>query len=166
MMSLALIWLKKKLFSQAGFFLALMVGFLLLFIIPNTDTILTKFGFETKTALKGQLEGTKKDLQTAVQANEDLQSVGRIKDTVAESAEKELTANFDKKSDNQEKVTQISSKRDQIVKPAIAKLKMSTELVDGKIILDKVESDKISDANISSLNDTFDALFPTTKETS
>ena len=50
-MTAILAWIKGRIFSQGGLLIALLVGLILLFIIPNSDTILSKFGFETKTTV-------------------------------------------------------------------------------------------------------------------
>lgn len=163
-MTLILNWLKGKIFSQGGLLIALLIGFILLFIIPNSDTILSKFGFETKSTLKGQVVGLTKDLGTAVATNETLVSTGKIADENHKSAITTLTNNFENREAVKAKVEKINKKADKVIKPAIDSLKMTTEITPTTITLDKLKVDEVSRANIGALNATFSELFESDKE--
>lgn len=158
-MTAILMWVKGRLFSQSGIFLAVLVGFLLLFIIPNTDTILSKFGFETKTNLKGDLVATQKDLKTAVETNKSLVSTGKIQEENHQSAMTVVTGNAEAKVETEKKVETINKKANKVVQPAIASLKMTQVITPTTITLDKIKVDEVSKANIDALNETFDELF-------
>lgn len=152
-------FLKGKLFSQGGLLIALLIGGVLLFIIPNSDTILSKFGFETKSTLKGQVVGLTKDLGTAVQNNDTLVSTGKIAEENHASAVTALTNNFEQKESDRKKVEKINKKADKIITPAITSLKMTEVITPTTITLDKLKVDEVSKANISALNETFNELF-------
>lgn len=152
-------FLKGKLFSQGGLLIALLIGFILLFIIPNSDTILSKFGFETKTTLKGQVVSLTKDLGTAVDNNESLVSSGKIAEENHASAVTTLTNNFEQKESDRKKVDKINKKADKVITPAITSLKMTEVITPTTITLDKLKVDEVSKANISALNETFNELF-------
>lgn len=159
-------FLKGKLFSQGGLLIALLIGFILLFIIPNSDTILSKFGFETKTTLKGQVVSLTKDLATAVDNNESLVSGGKIADESHKSAVTALVNNFEEEKKNEKKVAKINAKANKVIQPAIAELKMTEVLTSTTITLDKIKLDQVSKANIDALNETYDELFPSEKAAS
>lgn len=58
--------------------LAVIAGILLIFLIANSNTILTSLGFDTATSLKGQLVASQASLQQATDVNTDLSA--RIKE--------------------------------------------------------------------------------------
>lgn len=163
-MILLLNWIKGKLFSQAGLFIGLLIAFILLIIIPNTDTILTRFGFETKTSLKGQLVSAQKNIETITSANNDLQASGRIKDVENTSSKTELAKAATINAKNIEGIAKINANKDKNIAPSIQKLKLTTVIDNGRMIVDKTESDKVSESNINALNETFDLLFPTSSK--
>lgn len=152
-------WVKSKLFSQGGLLIALLIGFILLFIIPNSDTILSKFGFETKSTLKGQLVSTQKDLTTTIDNNKTLVTSGKIAEENHQSAMTAVVNNFEEKAANDKKVEQINVKASKVIQPAIASLKMTQVITPTTITLDKVKTDEVSKANIDALSETFKELF-------
>lgn len=159
-MTAIIAWIKGKIFSQGGLFIALLIGLILLFIIPNSDTILSKFGFETKSTLKGQLVSSQKDLQTTVNNNKTLEASGRIAEETHKSAVTSLVNNFEEQKKNEKKVEKINTKANKVIQPAVAELKMTQVLTPKTITLDKIKLDEVSRANIDALNETYDELFP------
>ena len=99
-MTAILAWVKGRIFSQGGLLIALLVGLILLFIIPNSDTILSKFGFETKTTLKGQLVSTQKDLVTTIDNNKSLVSGGKIAEETHKSAVTAIVQTYEQEKKN------------------------------------------------------------------
>ena len=127
-MTAILAWIKGRIFSQGGLLIALLVGLILLFIIPNSDTILSKFGFETKTTLKGQLVSTQKDLKTTIDNNKTLESTGKIAEETHKSAVTAIVQTYEQEKKNDKKVEKINAKADKVIKPAIDQLKMTQVL--------------------------------------
>lgn len=158
-MTAILAWVKGRIFSQGGLLIALLVGLILLFIIPNSDTILSKFGFETKTTLKGQLVSTQKDLVTTIDNNKTLESTGKIAEETHKSAVTAIVQTYEQEKKNDKKVEKINAKADKVIKPAIDQLKMTQVLTPTTVTFDKIKLNEVSRANIRALNETYSELF-------
>lgn len=158
-MTAILAWIKGRIFSQGGLLIALLVGLILLFIIPNSDTILSKFGFETKTTLKGQLVSTQKDLKTTIDNNKTLESTGKIAEETHKSAVTAIVQTYEQEKKNDKKVEKINAKADKVIKPAIDQLKMTQVLTPTTVTFDKIKLNEVSRANIRALNETYSELF-------
>lgn len=158
-MTAILAWIKGRIFSQGGLLIALLVGLILLFIIPNSDTILSKFGFETKTTLKGQLVSTQKDLATTIDNNKTLESTGKIAEETHKSAVTAIVQTYEQEKKNDKKVEKINAKADKVIKPAIDQLKMTQVLTPTTVTFDKIKLNEVSRANIRALNETYSELF-------
>lgn len=158
-MTAILAWVKGRIFSQGGLLIALLVGLILLFIIPNSDTILSKFGFETKTTLKGQLVSTQKDLVTTIDNNKSLVSGGKIAEETHKSAVTAIVQTYEQEKKNDKKVEKINAKADKVIKPAIDQLKMTQVLTPTTVTFDKIKLNEVSRANIRALNETYSELF-------
>lgn len=65
-------FLKGKVFSQAGSFLLPVLGLLAVFLIWNSDLILTKFGYETRSNLKAEVTRLNGELEKVMDANRTL----------------------------------------------------------------------------------------------
>ena len=144
--------------------IALLVGLILLFIIPNSDTILSKFGFETKTTLKGQLVSTQKDLKTTIDNNKTLESTGKIAEETHKSAVTAIVQTYEQEKKNDKKVEKINAKADKVIKPAIDQLKMTQVLTPTTVTFDKIKLNEVSRANIRALNETYSELFENDQE--
>ncbi len=163
-MTAILAWIKGRIFSQGGLLIALLVGLILLFIIPNSDTILSKFGFETKTTLKGQLVSTQKDLKTTIDNNKTLESTGKIAEETHKSAVTAIVQTYEQEKKNDKKVEKINAKADKVIKPAIDQLKMTQVLTPTTVTFDKIKLNEVSRANIRALNETYSELFENDQE--
>lgn len=80
MFTAALAFLKGKLFSQAGSFLLPIVGLLAVFLIWNSDLIMSKFGFETTTNLKAEVTRLQGEVTRLEETNKkQLEEINKIK---------------------------------------------------------------------------------------
>jgi len=65
MFSALALFFKNKVFSLSGSFILIFIAIFALFLFSNTNTILSKFGFETTTNLKAELVKSQEDLKKA-----------------------------------------------------------------------------------------------------
>lgn len=88
MLMLAGLTLKNKLFSIVGVIVAIVVFILLYFLLTNTTTILSKFGFETTTTLKAELIQSQNDLKRLSEVNINLNNtIDTLQKTAKKNAE-------------------------------------------------------------------------------
>lgn len=106
-----LAFIKTKLFSLPVVFIGILIAILSIFLIYNSDTILSKFGFETKSVLKAQVETLKKDLQTAERINKDLNEKVKNIEITYKNREKKLIDFINNSCVVEKKVSDILSKK-------------------------------------------------------
>lgn len=74
MWTILLSFLKEKVFSETGFLIIPLIALLAIFVIWNSDSILTKFGFETTANLKAEVTRLKAKVDQLEEANKKLTS--------------------------------------------------------------------------------------------
>lgn len=151
-------FIKDKLFSPSGIVVLIFASIFLLFLFSNTDTILSKFGFETKSSLKGELVQAKADFKTLQEANTDL--VFKL-DALEENRQltiETLEDLFSKKEQTKETVTEILRDRDQKEQDNRKTLKTATVITETTITMPKVNYERASRSNIEALHSAFNLL--------
>lgn len=152
------LFVKNKLFSTTGVFILVFVALFGVFIFSNTDTILTKFGFETKTSLRGKLSEAQKDLERLGDLNKQLnQSLEELQ----KQHERELEAlklYHEEAKAIEEAVQQIVEQRKTEARPVQKEVVQKTVTTDTTITLPRKEYNTLSKQNISSLHLAFSQL--------
>lgn len=184
-----LAFLKGKIFSQAGGFLLPIFGLLAIFLIWNSDTIMTKFGFETTTNLKSEVTRLKGEVINLEEKNkkltEDIERITKSAGVTVDVVEDVATV----KSNTKDTVTDIINNRkekakellnssiacaceDDKVETKATVVKPSTELKDksttstAKVEKPKKKTisqdvvDRLSADNIEALNLAYAQFFP------
>lgn len=171
MWSTILSFLKGKVFTEAGSLLIPLILILSIFVIWNSDTILTKFGYETKSSLKVKVVQLTEQVSRLEEANEKLKD-SLIKaeqgKTISEEAISELCL---VKEETKNKVDSVIDRRkaeavrikelhkeENITKESITPVTESkgTQKV---IEVPMTKEDALSYNNISALNEAYDELF-------
>lgn len=154
-------FLKTKLFSLPVVFIGILVAIISIFLIYNSDTVLSRFGFETKTVLKAQVESLKKDLKQAESVNADLLKKLEYVEQQAKIREQALVEYYQNVNTVQKRVSSIQ-------KTKIEKEKVIQEEIKQQQVLDentKTVSFPIEKLNehssiqISTLNEVYHELF-------
>lgn len=158
-------FLKSKLGGITSIFLGVMALIFVVLFAFNADTILTRFGFETKTSLKGEVVSVKKDLEAVLLANSELQETVAIQDTVQEAVVDTLQTVAKEKERVSEVVVAAKEKVRKVADPIIAKNKAEKVTGSDPPTMSKADSDAISTAVIDSLHSTYNELFPTPSST-
>lgn len=73
-----LTWLKAKLFNQTFAVVGPILAMILVLLLANSDTLLTKMGFETKTALAKEVAALRMEVEQLKQANRGLQMAQKV----------------------------------------------------------------------------------------
>ena len=158
MFTLIFSFLKSTLFSTTGLFVSIFTLVIGSFLFYNSDTILDKFGFETKATLKGELSKSQKDLETAVGVNKNLNVViGQIEENKVKTVET-LETFVVEKTKAQKKVNVVIAKRAKEVKSPQEALEQKTVVTDTTITIPIKEANEISKINITALNEVFASL--------
>lgn len=161
MLTTFLTFFKTKILTTPVVFLAILVSILSLFLIYNSDTILTRLGFETKTNLKAQVVSLKKDLETAENVNKKL-----IDDL--NSLEKQLKTNQETISNFYKEEKRIATKVSVIKEAKVIKEKQIEKNIEEKKIVDEEnntitlplkEVNEHSFIQITTLNEVYNELF-------
>lgn len=86
------LWLKSKFLgnSLAWIFIGVIVLVLVIIVIPNYSQIMEKFGIETRTSLKLQVEEQKDVIKDVVASNESLQQDINVKEVIQEITDQTL----------------------------------------------------------------------------
>lgn len=152
--------LKSKFFNLTTMFLGGMLLLISVFILFNGDTVLSKFGFETKTNLKAQVVSTKKDLNAVVLANAELEEAARDQKVI----QGVIIDMVEKVAEEKVKVAIVVSESKESVRkttqPVIEKIKRENPSTSTFVTVSKEDSNKISEAVIVSLHSVYDDLFP------
>lgn len=158
MYTIILKFIKEKLFSPSGIVIFGFVAIIFLFLAYNGDTILSKFGFETKTSLKGDLIQAKADLKTLKEANEDLAlKMDKLEENRQITIEI-LEELYSKKAHTKDTVTEVLKHRDQEELENRKTLKAATVVTETTITMPKVNYERASKSNIEALHTAFALL--------
>lgn len=151
--------LKSKLASGIGVFIGILAIFIATIVLFNSDTILTKLGFETKTALKGQAVTAKKDLEAVLMANADIQETLHVQDTVQEAVVEVLEA---KQKDNARTTVTVTKSKESVqkkVQPTIDKIVKDNPPQSATITINRVDADQVTEDIMVSLDELHSELF-------
>jgi hypothetical protein len=148
-----------SLFTAGRVFVGILLLIMTYFLWNGSETVMTKFGMETKSSLRAALATQTQAAEVAVKANKT--NSDTIKDLQAENRRLANALGELKKKD--EKTVQITvdtqtnlKKKVDPIKTQIAKKKIVTDKV---IMLPTAEVNAKSEANISALHDTYDKFF-------
>lgn len=159
-LSLLFGYLKSKFFNLTTMFLGAMLLLISLFVLFNSDTVLSRFGFETKTNLKAQVVSTKKDLNAVLMANAESEETARdqrqiqgvILDTVVKVAEEKARV--------AEVVGESKTSVRKTTQPVVDKVKKENPPTSTSTTISKEDANQVSVIVIESLHSVYDDLFP------
>jgi phenylalanyl-tRNA synthetase alpha subunit len=152
------LFLKNKLFSGSGMFILGFVAIIGMFLVYNSDTILEKFGFETKATLASKLTSSQKDLTTATDINRNLNKTIDTLQTVHQKEVETIVLVNKQKEKTQETVRVVTEKRKTSSKATQDELERKTITTDTTTTLPIAEYNQLSLDNISSIHDAFNQL--------
>lgn len=158
-------FLKDKVFSVTGILITAMVLLIGSLVWSNSDTILSKFGFETKTNLKGSLVKAQEDLRTAVDSNKRLNDELKEKERYNQRLLKELESLENDKIALSKEIEEIKKTRSVKVTPKVNQFKKDTVVGDKTVTIPVALLDEISSDNMQSVQETYDRLFSDTSDT-
>lgn len=158
MYTILLKFIKDKVFSSSGIFILMFVSIIMVFLFSNTDTILSKFGFETKTTLKGELVQAKADLRLLKTYNEDLTTQINSLENNQKLTVEILEGYFEKKEQTKETVDEVIANRDKVEKDNRLTLKTATVITESTITMPKANYERASKSNIEALHHAFSLL--------
>lgn len=155
MLMLAGLTLKNKLFSIVGVIVAIVVFILLYFLLTNTTTILSKFGFETTTTLKAELIQSQNDLKRLSEVNTNLNNtIDTLQKTAKKNAEAISSSTKEKQAVQVKTNTSLQKYTDKIRKfKEDLKTKPTTS---AEVTL---EVDALSEANIDLITEVYNSNF-------
>lgn len=151
-------FIKDKLFSPSGIVLLGFGSIIFLFLVYNGDTILSKFGFETKSSLKGDLVQAKADLKTLREVNEDLVFKIDVLEANRQVTVEILEELYNKKAQTKDTVTEVLKQRDQQEIENRKTLKAATVVTETTVTMPKVNYERASRSNIEALHNAFTLL--------
>lgn len=152
------LFFKNKLFSTSGLFILGFVGIILMFFMYNSDTILERFGFETKATLAAKLSDSQKDLETATNVNQNLNTTI---DTLQTSHQREVETivTVNKKKEQVRAIAQtVTEKRKVSSQTTQQEVDRKTIITDTTITIPIEEYNQLSQINITSIRDAFNQL--------
>lgn len=158
MFTSVLTFLKTSLFTRNGVFILGFLAFISVFLIFNSETILTKFGFQTKTAAVVELAETKAELQTAVRANEELVIAIEEMQIVHREERAAIRTVTQERQVIQRQVNRVIEERK--VQAIIPERTIMNEIVvtETTVTIPRAEYDQLSRQNISSIHAAFQSL--------
>jgi len=165
MLTALMLLIKEKLFSTAGIFLLIFAAIFAVFIFSNSNVILSKFGFETTTTLKAEVTRLDGELKTLKDINEKLNKTIADQTAVHDAKLKGVIENFKEQEKARLTVTVIKTKKEIKDRDTIKELEKKTVQTDTEITMPLAELNKLSESNITSLNDAYSSLFETGKTT-
>ena len=151
---------KEKVFSMTGVFLMIFAVIIGSFLFFNSNTILEKFGFETRTSIKAELTKTQGQLTQAQDTNKEL--VDKIKELerVKKEHEQAIIDYETQKAKDKKTIDDILTKKKENSKKATQNLDNKTQITDTTITVPKQDYDDASRENIRAIHAAFDSLFP------
>lgn len=154
------LFFKEKVFSMTGVFLMIFAVIIGSFLFFNSNTILEKFGFETRTSIKAELTKTQGQLTQAQDTNKEL--VDKIKELerVKKEHEQAIIDYEIQKAKDKKTIDDILTKKKENSKKATQNLDNKTQITDTTITVPKQDYDDASRENIRAIHAVFDSLFP------
>lgn len=160
---------KGKVFSEAGSLILPLVIILAVFVIWNSDSILTKFGFETTSSLRTKVGTLESQLEQLKEVNKKLKSDIELTEhskTISEEVVSELCSI---KEETKVKVDTVIDRRKveaERIKETYKEVKVekntsevSVKTESHTVQLPMTRSDALSHNNIKSINEAYDELF-------
>jgi hypothetical protein len=148
----------KKSFSLTGVFISIFIIIIAIFIFSNTNVILSKFGFETTTTLKGELVRTQQELARLAELNNSLNKTILENDRIHQEEILTLESMYKEKEVVKKTVSSTIEKRKEKANPIQKKLNDKTVTTDTTITVPIEEYNKLSEQNIDSIHSAFESL--------
>lgn len=148
-----------SLFTAGRVFVGILLLIMTYFLWNGSETVMTKFGMETKSSLRAALATQTQAAETAVKTNKT--NLDTIKGLQEEN--RRLVTELGELKKKDEKVAQITVEAQTNLKKKVDPIK--TQIAKKKIVTDKVimlptaEVNAKSEANISALHDAYDKFF-------
>lgn len=136
--------------------LGILLSFILMILFYNTDNLMVKMGFETKSVIKDKLSLSNQRVDQLVIANNKLSHEFEVRAKSLEAAEQELSKLKLKQQESLLVVADIKLRRDKAVKVVY---KTPSVIGKHKPTVDDVEDTTVSEANIIALHAAHAALF-------
>lgn len=152
------LFLKNKVFSLSGSFILIFIAIFALFLFSNTNTILSKFGFETTTNLKAELVKSQEDLKKLAEINTNLNNL-IVQTNERHKRELEAIRSVEEEKKVIDKaITEVVEIRKVLAKPVQKKLIQKTVTTETTITIPIEEYNQLSEQNIDSIHAAFAAL--------
>jgi len=158
MFTTILTFLKSNLFTRNGVFVLGLLAFIAVFLVFNSEQILTKLGFQTRTAAVIELAQTQADLQTAVRVTEELNVAIEQIQQVHREERVAVRAVAQERQTIQRQVTRVIEERKVEAEPVEKVVEAKTILTETTITLPRSEYDQLSKQNITSIHAAFQSL--------
>lgn len=150
---------KDKIFSYTNVFLFIFACIFGIFILFNSSTILSKFGFETTANLKAELAKTQAELKRATEANAELnRSIERLKQEY-ENSRKIVNQYAAEKEAVERQAEELAKKKEAREKQLLAQLRSKTTYSKDSVTFPVKELNQVSENNIVALNEAYDSFF-------
>lgn len=162
MFTAVLTFLKTKLFTNNGVFLLIFAGIVALFLISNSNTILSKLGFETTTNLKAQLVQSQADLKQLQAINAELNTSITELRVRHEQEKKAITQANVQREVIRTRVVEVIRDRQVQAAPNIRALEEKMVVTPETIVIPVLEYNRLSENNIDAINHVFNEFFPNT----
>lgn len=154
------LFFKEKVFSMTGVFLMIFAFIIGGFLFYNSNTILEKFGFETRTSIKAELTKTQEQLTQAQDTNKELvQKIKELERVKKEHEQAIIDYEAEKKQTNKT-IEEIKTKKKENSKKATENLDNKTQVTDTTITVPKQDYDDASRENIRAIHTALQSLFP------
>lgn len=160
MLTALVLFFRKHVFSSAGVLIIPILLLIGIFVMSNTDTILSKFGFETKSSIKAELVVANEGVKQAGIINENLNKAIDAVTSNAVAVKEAIVSNYKEQDKAKDIVAKISEHKKALDLPIEQRLKEKTVTTATTITIPIAEVNELSASNIDSLNDTYDQLFP------
>lgn len=159
MLSAIKLFLKNKVFSISGVFILIFITLIGVFIIFNSNVILSKLGFETTTTLKAELVRTQEELKTAKKINDDLNKTIENLRVTHENEIESIKEFYKEKEKARNAVLTISKKKESKNRAIIRELESKITTTEVTISIPIEEYNKLSESNIEFIHEAYDLLF-------
>lgn len=158
MFSALALFFKNKVFSLSGSFILIFMAIFALFLFSNTNTILSKFGFETTTNLKAELVKSQEDLKKLAEINTNLNNL-IVQTNERHKRELEAIRSVEEEKKVIDKaITEVVEIRKVLAKPVQKKLIQKTVTTETTITIPIEEYNQLSEQNIDSIHAAFAEL--------
>lgn len=161
----ALSFIKSKVFSQTGAVLLPLLGLIAVFLIWNSDLILTELGYETRSNLKAQVVQLQHKVDQLETANASLSKELLDTITLITTTEQTVDTYYQSKETTQDKVKDFISKRNELIgsQPTcecVQETLIETETnVQDTIVRVFSVNPQVSKANITVIHDAYSTFF-------